>query len=141
MVFESGCCCPQHEEWGFGHVGLKKLFAITYREEKFCSAGRWSLTGNKDRKRKICGLCRKKIQLQTRCEALEAASSSQIEFSPALEDNQQDEVCDVLDDPVENDSFPEHSEGKYSEDKACQVPETASSARATNVLVPEGNMT
>ena len=73
MSFRSGCCCPQHEEWGFGQVGVKKVFAATYQEERFCGAGRCSVGGHKERKRKICSLCRERIQLQMRCEALEVS--------------------------------------------------------------------
>lgn len=73
MPFKGGCCYPQHEEWGFGNVGLKQLFAVSYKEGKWCGIGKWSVTGHKERKRKICCFCRERIQLQTRCEALEVS--------------------------------------------------------------------
>jgi len=123
MPFKSVCCCPQHVEWGFGQVGPKQLFSLTYQEEKYCSAGKWSIAGHKERKRKICCLCRDKIELLKRYKALEAASSSQIEVSPVFEDERV-EVCDIWND---SDSCTEHSEVtcKTAKDKACQVPENA----------------
>jgi len=65
MPSKSGCCCPQHSEWGFGNVGIKQVLAATNCEEKFCGGGKWSTSGHEERNRKICTFCRERIKLQT----------------------------------------------------------------------------
>lgn len=71
MPFSSVCCCPKHDAWGFGQVGPKQLFSLSYQETKYCGSGKWSTAAHKKRKRKICGLYRDKIKLLKRCETLE----------------------------------------------------------------------
>jgi len=64
---------PNTVSGGFGTVGIKQLLAATNREEKLCGTGKWSTSGHKERKRKICTFCRERIKLQTRCEELEVS--------------------------------------------------------------------
>ena len=73
MPFVSTCCCSQHSVWGHGSVGPKDLFAPSYMEGKMCGSGKWSTSGHKDRKRKICRFCRDRIALERKCEALEVS--------------------------------------------------------------------
>ena len=50
---------------------MKQMFNATYTEEKLCGTGKWSSSGHKERKRKICTFCRERIRLEKKCETLE----------------------------------------------------------------------
>lgn len=76
MPFKSICCCPQHDKWGYGSVGVNQLCMVNSVEESFCKAGNWSNVGHKERKRKICLFCRQRLLLKNKCERLEVRKYS-----------------------------------------------------------------
>ncbi|KAJ7380597.1 hypothetical protein OS493_009064 [Desmophyllum pertusum] len=130
--FTRACCCPQHSEWGYGPIGAKELYSVTYIEGKFCGLGKWSLTGHKERKRKICKFCRARIKLERKCDSLESAfnansSTSQDNSFPATIETD-DESFLVEPGPSCNEELLEGSSTwKDLQDKACQFPETVQS--------------
>ena len=71
MPFRKLCCCPHHADWGHGDPGVKQMFNATYAEEKLFGTGKWSSSGHKERKRKICTFCRERLRTEKRCETLE----------------------------------------------------------------------
>ena len=74
---------------------MKQLFSATYAEEKFCGRGKWSSSGHKERKRKICIFCRERIRVQRRCEVLEVSFTGFSEIS-VLRPFRESAVCSEL---------------------------------------------
>ena len=100
MPFKKLCSCPHHTEWGHGDASIKELFQTTYAEEKFCAIGRFSISGHKERKRKICSFCRDRITLQRRCETLEVSCTELLEIRTYLQILTMLEVSPACERPV-----------------------------------------